>query len=88
LLRLLGQSDDAIEFVKDRPGHDRRYALDTGKIRRELGWAPTVALEDGLKLTVEWYRTHSGWMERVRGGEYHTYYDRVYTRRADFLAGL
>ena len=88
LLRLLDRSDDAIEFVKDRPGHDRRYALDTGKIQRELGWAPTVALEDGLKLTVEWYRTHSAWMERVRGGEYHSYYDQVYTRRADFLAGL
>jgi dTDP-glucose 4,6-dehydratase len=88
LLRLLHQSEDAIEFVKDRPGHDRRYALDTEKIRRQLGWVPTVALEDGLKLTVEWYREHSAWMERVRGGEYNTYYERVYARRADFLAGL
>jgi dTDP-glucose 4,6-dehydratase len=88
LLRLLHQTEDAIEFVKDRPGHDRRYALDTGKIRRELAWAPAVAPEDGLKLTVEWYRTHFGWMERVRDGEYHHYYDRVYTRRADFLASL
>jgi dTDP-glucose 4,6-dehydratase len=87
LLRLLHHSDDAIEFVKDRPGHDRRYALDTRKIQRELSWAPTVALADGLKLTVEWYRAHSAWLERVRDGEYHSYYDRVYTRRTDFLAG-
>ena len=88
LLRLLRQGEEAIEFVKDRPGHDRRYALDTGKIRHELGWAPAVTLEDGLKSTVEWYRTHSAWMARVRGGEYHSYYERLYTRRADFLTGL
>jgi dTDP-glucose 4,6-dehydratase len=88
LLRLLGKDDSAIEFVKDRPGHDRRYALDTGKIRRELGWTPSVGLEDGLKLTVDWYRRNRSWMERVRNGEYHKYYERVYTRRADFLAAL
>ena len=88
LLRLLRQNEDAIEFVKDRPGHDRRYALDTGKIRRELGWVPAVTLEEGLKSTLDWYRTHSAWMARVRGGEYHSYYERLYTRRADFLAGL
>ena len=88
LLSLLDCSGDLIEFVKDRPGHDRRYALDTAKIRRELGWEPTVGLREGLKSTVEWYRAHSGWMERVRDGEYQSYYRQVYTHRADFLAAL
>ena len=88
LLPLLDRSQDLIEFVKDRPGHDRRYALDTGKIRDELGWQPRVRLEEGLKSTVEWYRSHSDWMEGVRGGDYRTYYERFYTRRADFLATL
>ena len=88
LLRLLDRSEELIEFVKDRPGHDRRYALDTAKIRRELGWEPAVSLRDGLQATVEWYRSHSGWMERVRGGEYESYYEKVYTHRADFLATL
>jgi dTDP-glucose 4,6-dehydratase len=88
LLSLLDCSEDLIEFVKDRPGHDRRYALDTGKIRRELGWEPAVGIVEGLQLTVEWYRAHAGWMERVRGGEYQSYYRQVYTHRADFLAAL
>ncbi|HEY6291234.1 MAG TPA: dTDP-glucose 4,6-dehydratase [Terriglobia bacterium] len=88
LLRLLDRSEDLIEFVKDRPGHDRRYALDTGKICDELGWQPKVSLEEGLKSTVEWYRANSRWMEGVRGGDYRTYYEKFYTRRADFLATL
>jgi dTDP-glucose 4,6-dehydratase len=88
LLRLLDRSEDLIEFVKDRPGHDRRYALDTTKIRRELGWKPVVSLGEGLRSTVEWYRAHTAWMERVRKGEYESYYEKVYTHRADFLASL
>ena len=88
LLSLLDRSEDLVEFVKDRPGHDRRYALDTAKIRRELGWEPAVGIVEGLQLTVEWYRAHAGWMERVRGGEYQSYYRQVYTHRADFLAAL
>lgn len=88
LLSLLGRSEDLIEFVKDRPGHDRRYALDTQKIRHELGWKPAVGLGEGLESTVNWYRAHTGWMERVRGGEYQSYYRKVYTHRADFLAAL
>jgi len=88
LLRLLDRSEDLIEFVKDRPGHDRRYALDTGKIRDELGWQPKMSLDKGLKSTVDWYCAHSSWMERVRGGDYRSYYEKLYTRRADFLATL
>jgi dTDP-glucose 4,6-dehydratase len=88
LLRLLDRSEGLIEFVKDRPGHDRRYALDTAKIRSALDWAPRVGLKEGLKSTVEWYRAHSDWMQRVRDGEYKTYYERVYSRRAEFLASL
>jgi len=88
LLRLLDRSEGLIEFVKDRPGHDRRYALDTAKIRSELDWAPRVGLKEGLKSTVEWYRAHSDWMQSVRDGEYKTYYERVYSRRAEFLASL
>jgi dTDP-glucose 4,6-dehydratase len=88
LLRLLDCSEDLIEFVKDRPGHDRRYALDTTKISSELGWQPNVTLSDGLRYTLDWYRAHSGWMERVRGGGYRSYYETVYTRRDEFLAAL
>jgi dTDP-glucose 4,6-dehydratase len=88
LLRLLDCSEDLIDFVKDRPGHDRRYALDTTKIRGELGWQPSVDLREGLRSTVEWYRAHSEWMQRVRGGDYQSYYETVYTHRSEFLAAL
>ena len=88
LLCMLGCPEGLIEYVKDRPGHDRRYALGTGKIERELGWKPAVSIDEGLKLTVEWYRAHSEWMARVRGGEYQAYYDRHYTRRGEFLTAL
>jgi dTDP-glucose 4,6-dehydratase len=88
LLALLGRSEDLIEYVKDRPGHDRRYALSTGKIERELGWKPAVDLDEGLRLTVEWYRSHPDWLARVRGGEYQAYYEKHYTRRTDFLTAL
>jgi dTDP-glucose 4,6-dehydratase len=54
-----------ITFVEDRPGHDRRYAIDAGKIRRELGWRPTVNFQEGLEMTVSWYLDHGQWLERV-----------------------
>jgi dTDP-glucose 4,6-dehydratase len=88
LLQLLDRSEDLIEFVQDRPGHDRRYALDTRKIRRDLGWEPAVGPHEGLRATVQWYREHSGWMERVRGRDYRAYYETVYTHRDEFLAAL
>jgi len=88
LLRILGKPDDLIEFVLDRPGHDRRYALDTGKICRELGWQPAVGLEDGLARTVEWYRTHSAWVAKTKSGEYRLYYERFYENRRVTLSQL
>jgi len=88
LLRLLNKSEDLIEFVMDRPGHDRRYALDTGKIRRELGWEPQVGLEEGLARTVDWYRTHTAWVEKAKSGEYRAYYEKFYEKRRASLASL
>jgi len=70
-----------IRFVTDRPGHDRRYAIDAEKIRRELGWAPTVTFEEGLRQTVQWYLEHAGWVESVRDGSYLEYYRQMYENR-------
>jgi len=81
LLDILGKARDLIEHVRDRPGHDRRYAIDSAKANRELGWAPRIAFADGLLSTVEWYVKNRGWWERVRTGEYRTYYDRNYGAR-------
>ena len=81
LLEILGKGRDLIEHVKDRPGHDRRYAIDAAKAHKELGWAPRIGFSDGLKSTVEWYVANRGWWERVRTGEYRTYYERNYGAR-------
>jgi dTDP-glucose 4,6-dehydratase len=59
-----------IRFVTDRPGHDRRYAIDTSKVERELGWRPTVDFSSGLKRTVRWYLDNAAWVERVTSGSY------------------
>lgn len=85
ILRELGKSDDLIEFVKDRPAHDRRYAIDSSKIRRELGWTPQVAFTEGIKETIEWYRTHQLWWERVMSGEYIRYYEEQYKERLSHI---
>jgi len=81
LLEILQKPRELIEHVKDRPGHDRRYAIDASKARAELGWSPHIAFPDGLKATVEWYQQNRGWWERVRTGDYRTYYDRNYGAR-------
>ena len=81
LLRMLGKSEDLIGFVADRPGHDRRYALDTRKLGSELGWTPRVSLEEGLARTVRWYQTHADWIQKTKSGEYQNYYERFYLHR-------
>ena len=81
LLEILGKGRELIEHVKDRPGHDRRYAIDASRARAELGWSPRIPFADGLKATVAWYLQNRGWWERVRTGEYRTYYERNYGAR-------
>ena len=81
ILAATGKSDSLIQYVTDRPGHDRRYALSSGKMMRETGWAPQVGFDEGLARTVEWYRRNTSWVARVRSGEYLTYYTRNYENR-------
>ena len=69
-----------ITFVKDRPGHDRRYAIDATKIQTELGWTPQVTVEEGLKLTVKWYLQNRDWWQPLLSPEYQTYYQQVYAQ--------
>lgn len=78
LLDLCGRDERAIEYVTDRPGHDRRYALDSHKLRTELGWAPQVSFEEGLRRTVEWYKANQAWCDQVRSGAYREYYEKQY----------
>ena len=77
----LGKSEDLIEFVTDRPGHDRRYAIDPTKIHNELGWLPATKFDDGIKKTIEWYLTHKSWWEKIINGEYQNYYEKMYKNR-------
>ncbi|MBT8398743.1 MAG: dTDP-glucose 4,6-dehydratase [Gemmatimonadetes bacterium] len=71
-------SDELITFVEDRRGHDRRYAIDHSRAVKELGWEPLVGFEEGLESTVEWYRRHEGWWQRIRSGEYQQFYREMY----------
>ncbi|MDD5306468.1 MAG: dTDP-glucose 4,6-dehydratase [Deltaproteobacteria bacterium] len=72
---------DLIRFVKDRPGHDWRYAMDITKVRDEMGWSPAVTFDDGLRATVEWYKEHRNWWQPILTGEYLTFYDQWYNNR-------
>lgn len=78
VLRELNKPESLITFVKDRPGHDRRYAIDASKIRRELGWEPRFTLEQALPLTIRWYQAQGEWLQRLRSGEYREYYRSQY----------
>jgi dTDP-glucose 4,6-dehydratase len=76
--REAGESEKLITYVKDRPGHDRRYAIDAKKINKELGWKPSVTFEEGLSQTIDWYLANNEWLANVTSGEYQTYYERQY----------
>lgn len=81
ILQKLGKPESLITFVKDRPGHDRRYAIDASKIERELGWKPQETFETGIEKTIRWYLDNRKWWERIINGEYQRYYELQYERR-------
>ncbi|OGP82031.1 MAG: dTDP-glucose 4,6-dehydratase [Deltaproteobacteria bacterium RBG_16_54_11] len=81
IVETLGKPESLIRFVKDRPGHDRRYAMDFSKLKRELDWQPRVTFEQGIQQTIAWYREHQDWWRRIRTGEYLEYYERMYRNR-------
>ncbi len=76
--RTLGESTKLITYVKDRPGHDLRYAIDANKINKELGWSPSVTFEQGLEITIDWYLQNQDWLNSVTSGEYVAYYKKQY----------
>ena len=78
ILAALGKGEELIQYVKDRPGHDRRYAIDNSKITRELGWAPEYTFEEGIRETIDWYVENRDWWEKIISGEYLAYYDQIY----------
>jgi dTDP-glucose 4,6-dehydratase len=88
LLRVMGKPENLLSYVKDRPGHDRRYALKCEKMERELGWKPEISLDEGLRQTIDWYKTNADWMAGVRGGDYLTYYQKYYTHRDSSLRAI
>ncbi len=81
ILKILGKPESLIKFVKDRPGHDRRYAIDSSKIQNELGWKPTFEFEEAIVRTIEWYKRNRNWWERIISGEYQNYYEKQYGKR-------
>jgi dTDP-glucose 4,6-dehydratase len=83
ILRFLDRDPTLITHVKDRPGHDRRYAIDPAKLENELGWRPEIRFDQGIEETIAWYRSNPAWVQRVRSGEYLSYYERMYSRRQD-----
>lgn len=81
VLAELGKGEELITYVTDRPGHDRRYAIDPSKIHSELGWEPLTMFDDGIKKTVQWYLENRGWWENIISGDYREYYDKMYKNR-------
>lgn len=81
LNRAPGTNEQLITFVKDRAGHDKRYAIDASKLSTELGWSPSIQFETGLEITVDWYLANPSWVDRITSGEYANYYDKQYTER-------
>jgi len=81
IIKKLGKTEDLITYVKDRPGHDRRYAIDNTKITTQLGWSPKYVFEEGMEKTINWYLENLDWMERITSGEYQNYYEKMYGNR-------
>ena len=81
ILKELGKDESLINYVKDRPGHDRRYAIDSTKIQNELGWKPKYKFENGLSETIKWYLNNRNWWERIKSGKYMEYYQKMYGNR-------
>ena len=81
VLHELDKPESLISYVKDRPGHDRRYAINPEKIERELGWQPTYRFEEGIRVTVKWYIEHRAWWEKIVSGDYQNYYEKMYGNR-------
>ena len=73
-----GSSEQLITYVKDRPGHDKRYAIDASKIKKELGWQPSLQFAEGLEKTIDWYLNNPDWLDNVTSGEYQNYYQKQY----------
>jgi dTDP-glucose 4,6-dehydratase len=86
VLRIMGKPESLIQFVKDRPGHDRRYAIDCSKIRNEWGWASAVDFSAGLAETIAWYQSRQDWIQGIKDASYLSYYERMYTRRDETLS--
>ncbi|MBI5710190.1 MAG: dTDP-glucose 4,6-dehydratase [Candidatus Eisenbacteria bacterium] len=81
ILKLLGKPASLVRHVEDRPGHDRRYAVDSSKLARLTGWKPAIAFEDGIRRTVEWFRQNEAWWRPIKAGEFRAYYERMYGQR-------
>ena len=75
ILQALGKSEELITFVEDRAGHDQRYAIDPAKIHADLGWLPETRFAEGIQKTIQWYVSHTDWLENVMSGQYQTYYE-------------
>jgi dTDP-glucose 4,6-dehydratase len=76
-----GTSEKLITYVKDRAGHDKRYAIDATKLENELGWRPSITFEEGLEKTVDWYLSNEDWMNQITSGSYQEYYETMYNNR-------
>jgi dTDP-glucose 4,6-dehydratase len=87
ILKKLGKPSSLIKHVKDRPAHDRRYALDCSKLKTQLGWEPQTPFEQGISQTADWYAAHQDWWQKVKSGEYLEYYDKHYLQREGLTKG-
>ncbi len=80
IINTLDKEEDLINYVQDRPGHDRRYAIDNDKITTQLGWSPSYTFEQGIKETIDWYLGHKDWIEEIVSGDYMKYYEEMYKK--------